>query len=238
VQLPSTLVTALLLFLAPFTAGAQNSGSRTGGAQPVGRLIAEFSNLTDLQQEEWNSDHEWQYTVEGSGKVEEVGETNFMSQDDSFPYQVTVELSSGKRAVVYYPEKERDYVLGLDIGSRLDFSDKLKRIKDWGLWTTAYVKTSDAEPRGSNASGEDSLNPETRAFLNDLKSDINAEEILGLEEMVYDDDNVTRVFVLYREDDSDVGAAVYNTTEGRIRGMPLRFESLDNLVEVRFERAN
>jgi hypothetical protein len=111
-----------------------------------------------------------------------------------------------------------------------------EQVVDTDVWKS--LVSSDSGSSNSSSGKEDSLNPETRAFLNDLKSDINAKEIIGLEEMVYDNDNDTRVFVLYREHDSDVGAAVYNNTEGRIRSMPLRFKNLDNLADLRFERAN
>lgn len=108
--------------------------------RPITKLISHFDGLTDLQQDEWNSNHKWEYVVKGNGQVTEVGETGFMSEDDSFPYEVTIELSEGQRAVVYYPKAKRDYVLGLNKGSNVSFSGRLKSITDWGFWKTGYVK--------------------------------------------------------------------------------------------------
>lgn len=99
--------------------------------RPIAKLISNFSELTDLQQEEWNSNHKWEYVVRGSGQVTEVGETGFMSEDNSFPYEVTIEISEGQRAVVYYPEGKREYVLSFSKGSNVSFIGRLKNIRDW-----------------------------------------------------------------------------------------------------------
>lgn len=64
-----------------------------------------------------------------------------MSEDNAFPYEVTIEISEGQRAVVYYPEGKREYVLGLSKGSNVYFIGRLKNISDWGFWKTGYIKS-------------------------------------------------------------------------------------------------
>lgn len=124
----------------PTPSAEQGAEIDSSKIRPIAQLISHFSGLTDLQQEEWNSNHKWEYVVKGYGQVTEVGETGFMSEDNSFPYEVTVELSEGQRAVVYYPEDKREYVLNLDKGSSVTFVGRLKKMKDWGFWKTGYVK--------------------------------------------------------------------------------------------------
>jgi len=194
---------------------------------PVTELISHFSDLTDLQQEEWNNNHKWEYTVNGSGLVTEVGETNFISEDDSYPYEVTVELSEGTRAVVYFPEEKRDYVLNLDKGSDIDFVGDLKRIEDWGFWITAYVKYSEQKPQRQDSF----YKSDAIKLVKRLKKRLDAEEFLTNEQINYDDGD-SGLFFTYRKKDDKLGAAIFNISEETVQAILLPFRNEDGIYNV------
>ncbi len=102
-------------------------------------LLVNFEGLTDLQQDEWNSDHEWKYWVSGTCTVSDVVETNVFSEVTDMAYEVTCEIVGGNRVVLFYPVEKREYVLGLNKGNAIEFAGRLKLIKNWGFWVTGYV---------------------------------------------------------------------------------------------------
>ncbi|MFA7691644.1 MAG: DUF1311 domain-containing protein [Candidatus Hydrogenedentes bacterium] len=103
-------------------------------------LLDKFSNLTDLQQEKWSRDNEWKLIVSGSGEVSEVETTSWLSEISDAAYEVTCELSDGNRAILFMDENHSDFIYSLDIGDTINFTGKLKTIKEWPFWCTGYVK--------------------------------------------------------------------------------------------------
>lgn len=106
----------------------------------VRALLERFSNFSELQKEKWIKENEWQYVVYGFGEVSEVDKTGWTSEISNAAYQITCEFTDGNRAVVFLDKNRSNFVENLDIGERISFTGKLKTMKDWPFWCTAYVK--------------------------------------------------------------------------------------------------
>jgi uncharacterized protein len=107
---------------------------------PLDALLTRFAHLTKLQQEQWNTQHQWEHQVQGVGVVSEAQEVNFFSEMQDMAYEVTLELSDTNRAVLFLPADQKALVLNLEVGSRVEFQGRLKKMQDWGFWRSAYVK--------------------------------------------------------------------------------------------------
>ncbi len=107
-------------------------------AEPYANLVRTFKKLTEVKQKRWSEENEDRYVVEGSGKVETVEEAGVISEIQGDYYEVTIEISGGDRAVVFYP-KSFHRAADLDKGDRVSFRGRLKRLKDWGFWVSGYL---------------------------------------------------------------------------------------------------
>jgi len=104
-------------------------------------LIAQFKEMTKVQQDRWNGKNEWKYSVKGTGRVSDVGESSIFSEIECNCYEVTIELSDRNRAIVYYPKTEEyEWVANLAKNTKINFKGKLKKLIDWGFWISAYVQ--------------------------------------------------------------------------------------------------
>jgi hypothetical protein len=141
--LPVLLLTIFLMlpasaWCAPDSGSGETAGSRSYQALHV--VIDEFGTLTELQQENWNQQNQWKLWVNGTGQVSEVNQTNAFSEISDLPFEVTVELQNGDRAVLFYPKSQKETVLKLKMGDVLRFKGRLKKIQDWGLWKSGYIQ--------------------------------------------------------------------------------------------------
>ena len=141
--LPVLLLTIFLMlpasaWCAPDSGFGETAGSRS--YQALHMVIDEFATLTELQQENWNQQNQWKLWVNGTGQVSEVNQTNAFSEISDLPFEVTVELQNGDRVVLFYPKAQKETVLKLKMGDVLGFKGRLKKIQDWGLWKSGYIR--------------------------------------------------------------------------------------------------
>ncbi|MGI6137970.1 MAG: hypothetical protein ACOYI9_02960 [Candidatus Hydrogenedentales bacterium] len=123
-----------------FRGEAKRSAAEKAETVDVRALLERFSNFSELQKEKWIKENEWQYVVYGFGEVSEVDKTGWTSEISNAAYQITCEFTDGNRAVVFLDKNRSNFVENLDIGERISFTGKLKTMKDWPFWCTAYVK--------------------------------------------------------------------------------------------------
>lgn len=102
-------------------------------------LISDFKVMTKVQRDRWTSQNEWKYAVSGACEVSEVSRANWLSEVRNAQYEVVCELTGGDRVVLFYKSDRIDLIENADRGMPLRFSGKLKTIRDWSFWTTAYV---------------------------------------------------------------------------------------------------
>ena len=136
--LVAIVASILLTAFQPVHTEAQESTGKI--YKQITNLLAKFKTLTQVQQDRWDENNEWKYWVKGKGKVSEVEEANSFSEISGDYYEVTVELSDGNRAVIFYPKTEEyEWVVNLKKNSRVSFKGNLKSLKDWGLWMSGYI---------------------------------------------------------------------------------------------------
>lgn len=106
---------------------------------PLNPILSEFETMTDIQQDSWNVQNEWKYWVTGTCMVDEVRETNLFSEITDMPFEITCDIDGSGRPVLFMSEERRDFVMGLSTGDVVDFQGRLKSIKDWEFWTSAFI---------------------------------------------------------------------------------------------------
>jgi len=106
----------------------------------IASILDEFRLLTNLQQKQWNEDNEWKIWVQGRGIVTNVKETGLLSEIPEMAYEVTVEVLNNDRVILFYNTTHKQFVLGLNRGTVLEFRGRLRRVRDWGFWRSAYVR--------------------------------------------------------------------------------------------------
>ena len=102
-------------------------------------LIDEFKPLTDIQKEKWENENGFKFTVNGQCIVSEVAKTTWMSEIPEAAFEVDCELPSEDRAILFIDKNQSDFTTSLNKGDVINFHGKVKKLIDWGLWTSAYI---------------------------------------------------------------------------------------------------
>lgn len=102
-------------------------------------FLVVFSQLTELQQKEWNNLYAGKYNVTGTCPVFDVGSTGIFSSGNA-SYEIICKMPGRNRLVLYYTEDQRDYVMGIAKGDLIRFNGWLMSMRDWGLWVTGYIR--------------------------------------------------------------------------------------------------
>ncbi len=102
-------------------------------------LIDQFKPLTDIQKEKWENENGFKFTVNGHCIVSEVAKTTWISEIPEAAFEVDCELPSEDRAILFIDKNQTEFATSLNKGDVINFHGKVKKLIDWGLWTSAYI---------------------------------------------------------------------------------------------------
>lgn len=121
--------------------------------QPVSMMIAEFNSMTSLQRERWQETNESRHWVSGTCEVHDVNTTSWLSEFRSpeADYVVDCVINSTQHVSLYFANSYNNVMQSLSTGEMIEFEGKLKTIRHWGFWSTAYVLVQET-PQSSSSS--------------------------------------------------------------------------------------
>lgn len=133
-----------LVIIASFL-GAGSDEVSASSYQPTRPFLTEFEAMTDLQRGRWQKNNEWKHNVSGRCRVAEVKVTSLLSEISPPEAMFVVDclIDSSKHVALYYGERYEDEMHSLSKGEVIEYAGKLKTIKHWGFWNTAYVHIVD-----------------------------------------------------------------------------------------------
>lgn len=102
-------------------------------------LIDNFKPLTDIQKEKWENENGFKFTVSSQCIVSEVAKTTWISEIPEAAFEVDCELPSEDRAILFIDKNQAEFTTSLNKGDVINFHGKVKKLIDWGLWTSAYI---------------------------------------------------------------------------------------------------
>jgi hypothetical protein len=107
-------------------------------------LAESFTNMTDVQQEQWNKNWDEYYYVKGTGTISDIKQAGFVDQILSGIsgdyYEIDLDIQNGYHAVLYFPQAgSQNWISKFYKGENISYKGRLKNLTDWGFWVTGYI---------------------------------------------------------------------------------------------------